>query len=323
MINGYGPTETTTFATCAQVTQFPSPLSTVPIGRPVAGSLAYVLDRQLQPVPAGVPGELFIGGTGVSRGYLGLPAPTAERFLPDPFVGEPGARMYRTGDRVRWRADGEIEFLGRLDQQVKIRGFRVEPGETEQALARHPAVRACAVVAREDRPGDRRLVAYVVGADASLEPEDLRAFLGRALPDYLVPSAIVAMSQLPLTPNGKVDQRALPPPGRSEGVVTPDFVPPRNQVEQVLAGIWGELLRRDRIGVLDNFFALGGHSLLATQVVSRIRRVLAVDLPVRALFETPTVAALAERIATAGHTEAGGQAPPLVRVPRAAYRVDS
>jgi hypothetical protein len=294
----------------------------VPIGQPIAGARAYVLDQHLQPVPVGVPGELFVGGTGVARGYRGLPGLTAERFLPDPFAGEAGHRMYRTGDRVRWRADGQLEFLGRRDQQVKIRGFRVEPEEVEVVLNRHPALRAAAVAVREDRRGDRRLVAYVVEAPGrTATAEELQTYLRRTLPEHMVPAAVVRLSELPLTANGKVDRRALPAPDGLDGSA-PEFVPPRNPVEELLAAIWSELLRRERVGVHDNFFALGGHSLLATQVVSRVRRALEVDLPVRALFEAPTVAGLAERVAAAGRAEPSRQPPPLVRVARAAYRVE-
>ncbi|HEY0015276.1 MAG TPA: amino acid adenylation domain-containing protein [Longimicrobium sp.] len=294
IINGYGPTENTTFTCCHTV---PAGWSggPVPIGRPVSGTRVYVLDAALRPVPAGVPGELYAGGHGVARGYLGRPGMTAERFVPDPFGAEPGARLYRTGDRARWRPDGTVEFLGRVDTQVKIRGFRIEPGEIEAALRRHPSVVECAVVVRQDGaragvPGEKRLVAYVVGgADA----DALRGHLRASLPDYMVPAAYVALDALPLNANGKVDRRALPAPDFSAADA---FVAPRTPVEEVLAGIWAQVLGRERVGAADNFFAIGGHSLLATRVVSRVREVFGVEVPLRAVFECPTVARLAERV---------------------------
>ncbi|HEX2201826.1 MAG TPA: phosphopantetheine-binding protein, partial [Longimicrobium sp.] len=256
----------------------------------------YVLDEAMRPLPAGLPGELYAGGDGVARGYVGKPGATAETFVPDPFSAEPGARLYRTGDRARWKADGTVEFLGRVDQQVKIRGFRVEPGEIEAALREHPSVREAAVVAREDTPGDRRLVAYVVadGTDAAA----LKAHLEVRLPAFLVPAAFVPLAALPLTANGKVDRQALPEPGAEGG--EEGYVAPRTPVEEALAGIFAQVLKHEEVGVHDDFFVLGGHSLLATQVVSRVRRLLGVQLSVRALFESPTVAGLAERVEAAG-----------------------
>ncbi|HEX8904580.1 MAG TPA: condensation domain-containing protein, partial [Longimicrobiaceae bacterium] len=257
------------------------------IGRPFDNVRAYVLDEWLNPVPVGVPGELYAGGAGVARGYLNRPTLTAEKFIPDPFGAEPGARLYRTGDRVRWRADGVVEYLGRLDEQVKVRGFRIELGEIETVLRRHPGVADCAVIAREDTPGDRRIVAYVVG---TAEPEELRPHIRRSLPEYMLPAAFVRLEQLPLSPNGKVDRKALPAP---EFAGDERYVAPRTPAEELLAGIWAEVLRVERVGVHDSFFELGGHSLLATRVVSRVREVFAVELPLRALFEGPTVAELA------------------------------
>ncbi|HSU14828.1 non-ribosomal peptide synthetase, partial [Longimicrobium sp.] len=290
LINGYGPTENTTFTCCYTVSGSwnGEPL---PIGTPISGTRVYVLDGALRPVPEGVPGELYAGGSGVARGYLGHPAATAERFLPDPFAVEPGARMYRTGDRVRWRAAGVLEFLGRLDGQVKIRGFRIEPGEVEAVLRRHPGVRECAVVAREDSSGERRLVAYVAGEAGA---EALRPHLRRTLPEYMVPAAFVSLGRIPLTPNGKLDRRALPAPeyGSAEG----RSVVPRTPVEEVLAGIWAEVLGLERVGVEESFFELGGHSLLVMSVLSRVRELFAVELPVRAVFEHPTVAEMAARV---------------------------
>ncbi|HYH82011.1 MAG TPA: amino acid adenylation domain-containing protein [Longimicrobium sp.] len=293
LINGYGPTENTTFTCCHTL---PAGWSggSVPIGSPISGTRVYVLDAWLRPVPIGVPGELCAGGDGVARGYLNRPAQTAARFVPDPFGPGPGARMYRTGDRVRWRADGTVEYLGRMDEQVKVRGFRVEPGEVETVLRRHPGVADCVVVAHADEEGGRRLVAYVAGgADA----DALRAHLGRSLPGYMVPGAFVALDHLPLTPNGKVDRRALPEPVHAAAEAR--YLAPRTPVEATLAAICAEVLRLDRVGVDESFFALGGHSLLATRVISRVRAAFGVELPVRALFEDPTVAALARLLADA------------------------
>ncbi|HEX5870375.1 MAG TPA: amino acid adenylation domain-containing protein, partial [Longimicrobium sp.] len=284
--DGYGPSEDTTFSTYA----LRRPGGPVTIGRVLSNSRAYVVDAGLRPVPVGVPGELYLGGKGVTRGYLGRPGLTAERYVPDPFSAEPGARMYRTGDRIRWRADGTLEYLGRLDHQVKIRGFRVEVGEIEAVLRRHESVADCVVVARAEA-GEQRLVAYVVG---QAQAEALRAHVRRSLPEYMVPAAFVLLDALPLTPNGKLDRKALPAP---EYAADADrYVAPRTPAEEVLAGIWAEVLRLERVGVEDGFFELGGHSLMATRVVSRIRDVFGIELPLRALFETPTVAELAARV---------------------------
>jgi amino acid adenylation domain-containing protein len=292
VINGYGPTETVVTSTLLVLPEERDPTwgASVPIGRTVGARRAYVLDGAGEPVPVGVPGELCVGGPELARGYLRRPALTAEKFLPDPFSGVPGARLYRTGDRVRWRGDGTLEFISRMDQQVKIRGFRVELGEIEAVLRTHDGVRECCVAAREDAPGEKRLVAYVVGEASA---DELRAHLRRGLPDYMVPSAFVAMDALPLTRNGKVDRRVLPAP-EQDGAG--EFVAPRTGLEKVLAGLWEEVLRRDRVGVHDNFFAVGGHSLLAMRMIGRVREVFGTDLPVRALFEGPTVAELAERV---------------------------
>ena len=269
----------------------------------------------------GVPGELFIGGDGVARGYLGRPRETAERFLPDPFSQAPGQRLYRTGDRVRWRMGGVLEFLGGVDRQLKIRRFRVEPGEVEAVLARHPRVRACAVEVVNDARGERGLVAYVVGGDSESVISELRASLRRQLPEYLVPAKIVRLEHLPLTPSGKLDRGALPHPKDLLAVSNPHFVAPRSATEESVAAVWAEVLGHSEVGALDNFFALGGHSLLATQAVSRIRRALAVNLPVRALFEFPTVAELAAYIESIA-SEPAVPEPPLVPVGRAAYRIE-
>jgi len=363
--NMYGPTETTIWSAAIPVVDAGGP---VPIGRPIANTQIYLLDQAMQPTPVGVAGELYIGGVQLARGYLGRPDLTAERFIPNPFatvgswqdaVGSllsatgprlPTAdcRLYKTGDLTRWRADGQLEFLGRADQQVKLRGFRIELGEVEAGLLAHPSVRSCVVLLREDAPGEQWLVAYIVptegtgdreqgtgngspqstvgiprsndwthsepssivhhpsspneDSDSSLIPRpsaraaELRSYLAARLPAYMIPSAFVVLDALPLTSNGKIDRRALPAPGMpaSEAI----FVAPRDENEELLAGIWAEVLRRERIGIHDIFFEIGGHSLLATQVLARMRKVFGVELPLRALFETPTVADLAARVAT-------------------------
>jgi amino acid adenylation domain-containing protein len=305
--NHYGPSEThvaTSFSLQGAAEGWPL---LPPIGGPVANTRVYVLDAHLAPVPEGVPGELYLAGLCVARGYLDRPGPTAERFVADPFARVPGARMYRTGDRVRWLPGGTLDFLGRVDHQVKIRGFRIEPGEIEAVLRRHPAVDECAVVVREDTPGEKRLVAYVTGA---AETDALRAHLRESLPEYMVPAAFVGLEQLPLTPNGKLDRRALPAPEYEAGAER--YVAPRTPVEEVLAGIWAEVLRLERVGVHDNFFELGGHSLLATRVASRIQAVFSVELPLRALFEGPTVAELSVRVEERRRAEVP-LPPPVVR----------
>ncbi|HEU4560300.1 MAG TPA: amino acid adenylation domain-containing protein, partial [Longimicrobium sp.] len=287
-VNAYGPTETTVCATtaaCEADGRAPA------IGRPLENVRVYVLDEAGRPAPVGVPGELYVGGVGVARGYLGRPGLTAERFVPDAFGGDPGARLYRTGDRVRWRADGALEYRGRLDGQVKVRGFRIEPGEIEAVLRRHESVADCVVVVREDVPGEKRLVAYVVG---KVEADELREHLRRTLPEYMVPSAFVVLEALPLTPNGKVDRKALPRPE----LASPEeaYVAPRTPTEEVLAGVWAEMLRLERVGAEESFFDLGGHSLLATRVISRIREVFGVELPLRVVFERPVLSGLAAEI---------------------------
>ncbi len=332
--NHYGPTETTVgvlagllhgAASGAAPAEATAPRSgdvsastssaVAPLGRPLAHTRLYVLDEALQPVPLGVPGELYVGGAQVTRGYLHRPELTAERYLPDAFSPLPGARMYRTGDRVRWLADGRVDFLGRADFQVKVRGFRVEPGEVAAVLREHPSVHEALVVAREDVPGDKRLVAYVTAADGPRpEAEPLRAFLQQRLPAYMVPSAFVVLEALPLTPNGKVDRKALPAPDAA--APRDGYVAPRTPVEEQLASLWADILRMPRVGVSDNFFELGGHSLLATQLVSRIRSTFGVELPLRALFEAPTIAALATRLESGRLTGQTGQAPGLVALSR-------
>ncbi|HEX8246379.1 MAG TPA: amino acid adenylation domain-containing protein, partial [Longimicrobium sp.] len=294
-----GATEASSHSIIFPVGETDPAWTSIPYGAPMANQRAYVLDERLRPVPVGVPGELYLAGAGLARGYTGRPDLTAERFLPDAQGVEPGARMYRTGDLARWKADGNLELLGRLDHQVKIRGFRIETGEIEARLRAHPAVERCVVTVREDVPGDRRLIAYVVptpGAEADLAalPETLREHARERLPEYMVPAAVMVLDALPLSPNGKVDRKALPAPEHDER--DDAFAAPRTPVEEVLAGIWAEVLGCERVGVDESFFELGGHSLLATRVVSRVRQLFAIELPVRALFDDPTVAGLAAQV---------------------------
>ncbi|MFE6068660.1 non-ribosomal peptide synthase/polyketide synthase [Streptomyces sp. NPDC056525] len=292
--NMYGPTETTIWSTSALL----SGDGGTPIGAPIANTQVYVLDSRLRLVPPGVSGELYIAGEGVARGYLGRPGLTSERFVTDPF-GEPGSRMYRTGDLVRWTDSGVLEFVGRVDDQVKVRGYRIELGEVESALSKVDGVARAVAMVREDSPNDRRLVGYVVPAEGTaLETEAVRRAVARLLPEYMVPSAVVVLDAVPLTPNGKTDRKALPAPSTS-GVVRREA---RTAQEDILCGLFAEILGLPRVGIDESFFDLGGHSLLATRLVSRIRTVLGVELPVRALFETPTVAALAPYLERGGET---------------------
>ncbi|RYZ33087.1 MAG: amino acid adenylation domain-containing protein, partial [Myxococcaceae bacterium] len=311
LVNGYGPTENTTFSATYALGAGDSVGRSVPIGRPLAQSTAWVLDASLQPVPVGVPGALYVGGDGLAWGYLNRPDLTAERFIPHPFATQPGARLYSTGDRVRWQVDGTLEFLGRTDFQVKLRGFRIEPGEVEAVLRQAPRVQEAVVLARKDASGDKRLVAYVVPAGEGGDSSALKAFVQKQLPEYMVPTAWVELSSLPLSANGKVDRKALPAP-EAPRVSDATVVAPRNAMEKALAAIWAEVLHLESVGIHDDFFELGGHSLLATQVVSRIRSTLGVELPLGDLFSAPTVATLAEKLGSARRT----QAPPLVRMER-------
>lgn len=273
----------------------------VPIGRPTANTRVYLLDSRLRLVPIGVPGEICIGGAEMARGYLNRPDLTAEKFIPDPFSDEPGARIYRTGDLARYLPDGNIDFLGRLDHQVKIRGFRIELGEIEAVLSQHPAVRKAVVLASDDVPGDRRLIAYLVPSQEEPVPayHVLRRFLAKKLPDHMIPAAFVFLDAIPLTPNGKVDRRKLPAPDLTRLSSKAPFVAPRTLAEEVVARIWTQVLGVEQVGVYDNFFELGGHSLLAIQVISRLRRVFQVEIPLHTLFEMPTISSLVDEIAQA------------------------
>jgi amino acid adenylation domain-containing protein len=296
ILNHYGPTETTvgccTFEVPADDASIRSTSATVPIGRPLAGERVYVLDAHLEPQPPGVPGELCVAGAGVARGYVGRAEETAKRFVPS-MDGD--GRMYRTGDRVRFLASGDVEFLGRVDDQIKIRGFRVEPAEIEARLASHPGVRHAAVVAwPHPADGELSLIAYVVGSPAP-EAAELLAFLGQTLPEHMIPTRFIAVEAMPLTPSGKVDRRALPDPAEVEAERTASFVAPRDELEQQIADIWCELLGIREVGVMDDFFALGGHSLLATQAIMRVRRRYG-NVPLAAMFNAPTIASLADAI---------------------------
>jgi amino acid adenylation domain-containing protein len=301
LIDGYGPTENTTFTCCYPMPSGTSFGATVPIGKPISNTTVYVLDTELRPTPAGVPGELYTGGDGLARGYHNRPELTAERFVPDPFSDVPGARLYRTGDRVRFLADGNMEFLGRFDYQVKVRGLRIELGEIETVLAGHSAIKEVVVEVRGDTSEEKWLVAYVVSKpDVELSTEELRHYLREKLPDYMVPNSFVMLDRMPLTNNGKADRKALPEPDtlRPEG-----YVAPRTQVEQQLSEIWSSMLGVERIGVNDNFFELRGNSLLATQFVSTVREQFQIELPLRDIFDSPTVAGIAEHLNAAAQHE--------------------
>jgi amino acid adenylation domain-containing protein len=291
--NLYGPTEVTSNSNLASIL----PHGDITIGRPIDNTQIYILSADLEPVPVGVAGTLYVGGAGLARGYLQRPDLTAEKFIPNPFSLHAGARLYHTGDRARYHANGEIEFLGRIDQQVKVRGLRIELGEIEATLAGHGAVRAAAVVASEDQRAGVRLIAYVAREpERNLSASELQSFLKERLPLYMLPTAFVFLERMPLTPGGKVNRRALPPPEIAPLDANSAYEPPRTPVAEILAAIWAELLHLDRVGMQDNFFALGGHSLLATQVVSRVRRIFGVEVPLRSLFEAPTLDALATHI---------------------------
>ena len=317
LYNLYGPTEAAidvTYWACERG----SNRWTIPIGRPIANTQIYILDSHMQPVPIGVPGELHIGGDGLARGYLNRLELTAEKFVANPFSSEAGTRLYRTGDLARYLSDGNIEFLGRVDNQIKIRAYRIELGEIETALNQHSLVKECVVVARaRDSLEEKKLIGYIVSAQESLvSVDELRRFLGGKLPDYMIPSAFVFLNALPLTPNGKVDRSKLPPPDDSRPWLEQGFVEPRSEIEELVAQVWREVLKVQKVGVYDNFFDLGGHSLLATRVVARLRINFSVDLPLRKLFELPTVAGLAEHIDFLRCHQGGISVPPILPVAR-------
>jgi amino acid adenylation domain-containing protein len=310
--NMYGPTETTVWSTTHWlVPEQPSTTGIAPIGRPIANTQVYILDAKLRPVPPGVRGELYIGGAGVVRGYWKRPELTAERFLPDPFQPGEGNRIYRTGDVARHRPDGVVEYLGRLDHQVKIRGFRIELGEIEKVLEGHPAVRQAVVHAREDKPGDQRLIAYVVfqpGRQAP--PGELRGHLENSLPDYMAPAAFVALDSIPLTANGKIDRKSLPSPEGRELRAAVEYAAPEKEIEKTITGAWRDALGVPRIGLHDNFFDLGAHSLLVAEVHIQLRQALGKDFPLLDMFQHPTVHALAEHLSS-GSGQPANDAGPL------------
>jgi amino acid adenylation domain-containing protein len=306
LVNHYGPTEATVLVCRANVPKR-APAGPPPsIGRPIANTRLYILDGELEPVPVGVPGEVYIGGAGLARGYLGRPELTAERFVPDPFSKVPGARLYRSGDRTRFGADGAIEFLGRLDEQVKIRGFRVELGEIESVLAGHPKVRETLVVAREDADGEKRLVAYLVVNPPAPSVPDLRSYMKETLPDYMVPGALVFLDAFPLTKNGKIDRRALPEPEDLRPELPNAYVAPQSDGERLVAGIWQELLHLKQVGTQDNFFDLGGNSLLMVRVQHKLTEALGRDISIVQLFQYPTVASLARALSGSSPVAAAG-----------------
>ncbi|MBZ4422263.1 non-ribosomal peptide synthetase [Myxococcus sp. RHSTA-1-4] len=312
----YGPTESTLFASCHRMTDVAHVGTSVPIGKPIGNTQVYLLDASGQPVPVGVTGELFIGGDGLARGYVEQPALTAERFVPDAFSGVPGARLYRTGDLARWRHDGVLEFLGRADAQVKVRGYRIELAEVEAALRTHTGVAEALALVREDVPGDKRLVGYVVPAakdapSSVLDSSQLRAFLAQRLPEYMVPSAVVVLDAFPLTANAKVDRKALPAPDAAASSAH-RFVAPRTPTEQALATLWAEVLRVEKVGITDDFFALGGHSLLAVRLMARLRQLTGLTVPLATLFQAPTVERLARWVEQRG--DGARSTPNLVRL---------
>ncbi|MCL6755244.1 amino acid adenylation domain-containing protein [Nostoc sp. CCCryo 231-06] len=295
IIHAYGPSECTVFTSCYPISQqLAQNVHSIPIGKPIGDRTVYLLDGDLHRVPIGFPGEIYVGGASVARGYLNQPILTREKFIANPFIE--GNTLYKTGDLVRRLADGNLEFMGRIDTQVKIRGFRIELGEIEAVLNQHFEIKQTVVMMREDEPGKKYLVAYIVTKDNQPTPSTLRNFLKTKLPDYMIPTAFVFLEVLPLTPNAKINRRALPVPDTSQRSVEVDFVAPSTPTEQELAMIWAEILRLKQIGIHDNFFELGGHSLLATQVISRLREAFSLDFPLRYLFENPTIAELSQKV---------------------------
>jgi acyl-CoA synthetase (AMP-forming)/AMP-acid ligase II/acyl carrier protein len=323
IVNAYGVTEATIDSTYFE----PEDSETVqgnafvPIGRPFPNTQAYVLDRHMEPSPIGVPGVLYLGGAGVARGYLNRPELNAEKFVPDPFREDPHARLYNPGDAARYLPDGNIEFLGRTDNQVKIRGFRIELGEIEAVIAGYAGVQQAVVAARELAPGQLGLVAYVVPVTGvPFDIPGLRAFLKGKLPAYMLPSAVELLEKIPLNANRKVDRKALPAPQKKSSDLVEQFVAPRTETEAKLTAIWSEVLQMSPIGVQDNFFALGGHSLMAIQVISRVRDRFGIEMPLRTLFENPTIAELSVAMQAVG-SDTLSMHVPLVPVNRQAVRV--
>ncbi|MBD2281548.1 non-ribosomal peptide synthetase, partial [Aphanizomenon flos-aquae] len=309
LLHVYGPTENTTFSSWFLVENVPATATTIPIGRPISNTQLYILDSHHQPVPIGVPGELYIGGDGLARGYLNRPELTQEKFIPNPYGDRKSQRLYKTGDLARYLADGNIEFLGRIDNQVKIRGFRIELGEIEAVLNTHPHIQQAVVIAIEDIRGNKSLVAYLVKSDEFLTNKQIRDFLKQQLPEYMLPSVFVTLDTIPLTPNGKIDKKALPiPDGVSREV---EYIAPRTPSEEIIANIFATVLNQQNIGINDNFFSLGGHSLLATQLISRLRLAFNVEIPLRAVFESPTVTQLDIAIAQLRSQERGLILPPI------------
>jgi aspartate racemase len=298
LINGYGPTENTTFTTFYPMAAGTRVANSVPIGRPLSNTQAYVLDADMQPVVIGSAGELYVGGDGLARAYLNRPGLTAERFVPDPFSAEPGARLYRTGDLCRYLPDGNIEFLGRRDRQFKIRGFRVELGEVEAALGAHPRLREVVVEAAEEAPGRKRLVAYFVAGEGGAPPSpgELREFAQGRLPEYMVPALFVPLDALPLTPQGKIDRRRLPEPAPARAQPGRPYAAPQTEVERIVAGVWREVLQVDEVGLDDNFFDLGGDSLRMLRVHTKLREALQRDISMVETFTYPTVSAIARHL---------------------------
>jgi acyl-coenzyme A synthetase/AMP-(fatty) acid ligase len=323
LLNAYGPTECSDDVTHHPIYQPPAETeSYMPIGRALMNTRLYVLNPLMIPVPIGVNGELYVGGVGVGRGYLHDAQRTAQSFIPDPFSIEPGAMLYKTGDLARYLPDGTLEFLGRIDHQVKIRGFRIELGEIETVLKRHPAVRDVIVVAREDVPGDQRLVAYVVlDKERLVAVSDLQNHLVKHLPAYMIPSAFVLLEALPLNSNGKVDRRALPAPDVTRPELREAFVAPRTPIEEMVTGIWSQVLGIEQIGIHDDFFELGGHSLLVMQVTSRLRTILQVDVSLRSFFEAPTIAELSKIIEQVKASDAQLQMPAPQPLSRGGHRM--
>lgn len=321
LLNLYGSSEVAADATWYDMREGKA-LTSVPIGRPIANTQIYLLDRSNQLVPIGVPGELHVGGDGLARGYFNRPDLTAAKFVPSPFSTIAGTLLYKTGDWARYLPDGNIEYLGRIDHQVKIRGFRIELGEIEAVLNEHPAVQQAVVMAREDVPGDKRLVAYVVlHGQLSSTISELQEHLTKTLPAYMLPSAFMLLEAFPLMPNGKVDRHALPAPDQTRPELRQTFVAPRTPKEESIAGIWSSILGIERVGIHDNFFALGGHSLLAMQVISQMQNTLRITLPLRSFFDAPTVAEQAELLARSHASDDRPSKPSIRAIPRAAKRV--